>query len=132
VPGPPPCAIPCLLVKDRPPGQECGFRKRRDSGSICQIFSITNDLAILQCALDAPAAIVFPAPCRVCDATLTNASRTPICAACRASFIEITEPVCQCCGRPFVSPAAAQGIQPFCPLCRAKEYAFERRRSYAI
>jgi competence protein ComFC len=89
-------------------------------------------MAILQRALDARAAIDFPAPCRVCGATLTNASRIPICEACLASFIEISEPMCQCCGRPFISPVAAQAIQPLCRLCRAQEYAFERARSYAI
>ena len=94
--------------------------------------SVTNDMVILQRALDALAAIVFPAPCRVCGATLTNASRIPICEACLASFIEITEPMCQCCGRPFISPVAAQAIRPLCRLCRAQEYAFERARSYAI
>jgi competence protein ComFC len=89
-------------------------------------------MAILQRALDALAAIVFPAPCRVCGATLTNASRIPICETCLTSFIEISEPMCQCCGRPFISPVAAQAIQPLCRLCRAQEYAFERARSYAI
>ena len=95
-------------------------------------LSVTNNMAILQRALNALAAIVFPAPCRVCGATLTNASRVPICEACLASFIEIAEPMCQCCGRPFISPVAAQAIQPLCRLCRAEEYAFERARSYAI
>src|SRR4029077_20674580 len=40
--------------------------------------------------------------------------------------------MCQCCGRPFISPVAAQAIHPLCRLCRAQEYAFERARSYAI
>ncbi len=40
--------------------------------------------------------------------------------------------MCQCCGRPFISPVAAQAINPLCRLCRAQEYAFERARSYAI
>ena len=89
-------------------------------------------MAILQRALDALAAIIFPAPCRICSATLTNASRIPICEACLASFVEITEPMCQCCGRPFISPVAAQAIHPLCRLCRSQEYAFERARSYGI
>jgi ComF family protein len=89
-------------------------------------------MAILQRALDALAAIVFPAPCRVCGTTLMNASRIPICQGCLASFLEITEPMCQCCGRPFISPVVAQAIQPLYWLCRAQEYAFERARSYAI
>jgi ComF family protein len=89
-------------------------------------------MAILRQALDALAAVVFPAPCRVCRATLTNASRIPICQACLDSFLLISEPMCQCCGRPFISPVAGQAIRPLCRLCRAEKYAFQRARSFAI
>lgn len=95
-------------------------------------LSVRTDMAILRRALDAMASIVFPAPCRVCGATLTSASRIPICANCLASFVLIKDPMCQCCGRPFISPVAAQAIRPLCRLCRAQEYAFERARSYAL
>lgn len=95
-------------------------------------LSVHNHMVSLRRALDALAAIVFPAPCRVCGTTLMNASRIPICEACLASFIEITEPMCQCCGRPFISPVAAQAIRPLCGLCRAQAYAFEHARSYGI
>lgn len=89
-------------------------------------------MAILRRALDALASVVFPAPCRVCGETLMNASPIPICESCLASFVVIKDPLCQCCGRPFISPVAAQAIKPLCRLCRAQEYAFERARSYAI
>jgi ComF family protein len=89
-------------------------------------------MSILRQALDALAAVVFPAPCRVCGATLTNASRIPICEPCLDSFIQIKEPMCLCCGRPFISPIAAQAIHPLCRLCRAEKYAFQRARSFAI
>lgn len=40
--------------------------------------------------------------------------------------------MCQSCGRPFVSPLAADAIQPLCRLCRADFYAFRRARSFAV
>jgi ComF family protein len=87
---------------------------------------------IFKTALDAIVSVVFPAPCRVCGATLTSASRIPICEECLAGFQKIEEPMCQCCGRPFVSAVAAQAIQPLCRLCRTNFFAFERARSWAI
>jgi ComF family protein len=77
-------------------------------------------------------AVLFPAPCRICDTLLTNASRIPICDRCLDSFERISEPMCQCCGRPFMSPHAADAIQPLCRLCRTGAYAFDRARSYGV
>jgi len=89
-------------------------------------------MAILRRALDALASVVFPAPCRVCGTTLLDASRIPICKSCLDSFLPVSEPMCQCCGRPFISPVAGQAIRPLCRHCRAGIYAFERARSFAI
>ena len=89
-------------------------------------------MAVLRSALDALASIFFPAPCRVCGATLTTASRIPICEPCLRSFVRVPPPMCLCCGRPFVSPVAADAIRPLCRLCRGQQYAFERARSFAI
>ncbi len=87
---------------------------------------------ILRNALDALAAVLFPAPCRICGVTLTQASWIPICELCLGSFERVREPMCQCCGRPFVFAVAAQTIQPLCRLCRLNRYAFERARSFSI
>jgi len=87
---------------------------------------------ILKGALDALASVLFPGPCRICGRTLTNASRIPICEACLAAFERIAEPVCLCCGRPFVSAVAGQAIQPRCRLCRVSFYAFDMARSFAV
>jgi ComF family protein len=87
---------------------------------------------IFEGALDALASVVFPAPCRICGRTLANASRIPICETCLGGFERIDAPMCLCCGRPFVSPAAAQAAQPLCRLCRVNFYAFERVRSFAV
>jgi predicted amidophosphoribosyltransferase len=111
---------------------------------------------ILRTAFDALAAVLFPAPCRICGTTLLNASRIPICDLCLASFQPIVEPMCECCGRPLptvvaatatgaesarqhsvlaTGGAAAAGVEtatPLCRLCRDGNYAFDRARSYGL
>jgi ComF family protein len=76
--------------------------------------------------VDALASLVFPAPCRICEATLDTASRIPICEACRDSLRPIAGPVCETCGRPFVSVKAG----PRCHACRREIYGFDVARSY--
>jgi competence protein ComFC len=95
---------------------------------------------IFRSAIDALAAVLFPAPCRICTATLLTASRIPICEQCFASFEPIANPICQCCGRPFVThPVVADGAQQLelgatsqthCRLCREQFFAFHIARSY--
>ncbi len=87
---------------------------------------------ILRSALDAVTSVLFPAPCRICDQILTNASRIPICNRCLHSFEAIVPPLCECCGRPFASPVAIQATRPLCRLCRLDFFAFDRARSFAI
>jgi competence protein ComFC len=95
---------------------------------------------MLRAALDSLASVFFPAPCRICAATLLTASRIPICAECFASFQPIVRPVCACCGRPFLVPAGTVEIpdqlelgkpqQNLCRLCRDRFYAFDITRSF--
>jgi ComF family protein len=87
---------------------------------------------IIRNAVDAVAAVLFPAPCRICGQTLTSASRIPICTDCLASFQPIVDPMCDCCGRPFISKVAADAIRPLCRLCRLDSFSFARARSYAV
>ena len=82
-------------------------------------------------ALDALFSIFFPAPCRICGEMLLTASPVPICDPCRDSFTKICGPACQRCGRPFISPVAAQMQVPLCYLCRRGVYAFDLARSFA-
>lgn len=86
---------------------------------------------ILRSILDPLAAVFFPAPCRVCGGTLTDASPIPLCPACLASIVPITGPVCECCGRPIVSLVAEQAQTLLCHLCRRGAYAFDLARSFA-
>ena len=81
---------------------------------------------------DALASLIFPAPCRVCEATLDTASRIPVCRACLDSIRPIEPPLCELCGRPFISVVAATAQRPLCWLCRAGAYAFQCARSYAV
>ena len=95
---------------------------------------------ILRSAIDALAAVLFPAPCRICASTLLTASRIPICEQCFASFETIQEPICLCCGRPFLNrtnttPAPEQlelsaSSQTHCRLCRDQFFKFELARSF--
>jgi competence protein ComFC len=87
---------------------------------------------ILKSAIDALTSVFAPAPCRICGHILLNASRIPVCETCLNSFERITEPMCQRCGRPFVSEVALQAITPQCRLCRADFYSFDSARSFAI
>jgi ComF family protein len=86
----------------------------------------------LKDACGALASVIFPAPCRICDRALTNASRIPICEDCLSGFEQVAEPMCGSCGRPFPSEVAAEAIQPLCRLCRLQYYAFDGARSFAI
>ncbi|MGH9723787.1 MAG: ComF family protein [Candidatus Acidiferrales bacterium] len=86
---------------------------------------------IFRNALDALSSILFPAPCRICGNALAAASRIPICKDCLDSFVPIGPPMCARCGRPFVSPMAAEADRPLCRLCRAEKYGFDSARSFA-
>lgn len=87
---------------------------------------------ILRSAIDSLAAVLFPAPCRICGAVLLDASRIPICVACLASFEPIPPPVCERCGKPFLTPVGADSVQPRCRLCREDFFAFDFARSYGV
>lgn len=90
--------------------------------------------------MNALAAVLFPAPSRICAATLLAASRIPICKRCFASFEPIARPICQCCGRPFPTRTEITGgaqqlelseaSQTHCRLCRVQIYAFQIARSF--
>ncbi len=86
--------------------------------------------ARLREACDALASLFFPAPCRICQVTLDTASRIPVCRKCLDSLRPLGGPLCQLCGRPFVSALAALARRPLCHVCRRGVYAFELARSY--
>lgn len=86
--------------------------------------------SLLRETLDALAAVVFPAPCRICEETLVTASRVPVCATCLEKLQAFDGPQCMRCGRPFLSTAVTAGLQPLCQLCRKGVYDFDSARSF--
>ena len=85
-------------------------------------------------AADALVSVFFPAPCRLCDKVLTQASRIPICDDCLDAFPRIRGAVCPKCGLPAGEWSLGDGRidrSGLCPTCRESEYAFERARSFA-
>jgi ComF family protein len=86
--------------------------------------------ALLREALDALAAVFFPAPCRICEKVLLTASRVPVCAECLASLAPLRGTLCARCGRLLLSPAAALLPEPHCQLCRRGAYDFDLARSF--
>lgn len=89
----------------------------------------------LRQARDAIASMLFPAPCRLCEALLDSARRVPICEACLASLTtqkgSQQGPMCSVCGRVLVSAQAASAAVVLCRLCLQQTYGFDRARSYA-
>lgn len=79
--------------------------------------------------------VVFPAPCRICEALLTEPTRIPICNACLDSFNAIAGRVCDVCGMPVEAGDALEGAAFVCPLCKVpghRTYAFDRMRSWSF
>jgi ComF family protein len=79
---------------------------------------------------DALVSLIFPAPCRICGATLDTSSRIPICRDCLDSLRPFSGPMCEGCGRPFLSAVAGAVHKPLCHLCRRGVYGFDLARSY--
>lgn len=79
---------------------------------------------------DALTSVLFAAPCRICDGALTRAGMLPICEACFASLEPLRGPMCECCGRPFISETARDAQIPKCFACRQAVYGFSRARSF--
>lgn len=80
--------------------------------------------------VDSLAALVFPAPCRICEATLIAAGRIPVCRECLDALRPLSGPACQQCGRPFTSALAGAVATPLCHACRRGVYSFDLARSW--
>ena len=85
----------------------------------------------LQRAWDAVTSVLFPAPCRVCDQPLLNATTIPICSACLEGFRKIEMPLCTRCGRPLHSGGGNAAANSLCRLCQSNFYSFDAARSFA-
>jgi ComF family protein len=81
---------------------------------------------------DGFAAVLFPAPCRLCGEPLERATLLPLCDTCLESFLPMPEKVCEVCGLPMEALATAGGQRLLCGVCREDFFNFERARSYAV
>jgi competence protein ComFC len=87
---------------------------------------------------DALASVFFPATCRLCERVLLRASTVPICRECLGSFPALEGAGCEKCGQPLATWSLGGEVAPdssgsvLCPECRARGYAFDRARSYAL
>ena len=76
--------------------------------------------------------LFLPGACRVCEQSLADPSRLPVCSRCLESFQRISAPICSLCGRPLGPWVTVGQEPPRCQLCRKDTYAFSLARSYAI
>ncbi|MBZ5644761.1 MAG: ComF family protein [Acidobacteriia bacterium] len=81
---------------------------------------------------EALAALVFPAPCRICGQMLDTGMRIPFCQVCIVGLMRtLPTPLCAQCGRPVVSVEESQGNgERHCHMCRRGAYSFDMARSY--
>ena len=84
----------------------------------------------LRAIADAVAAVLFPAPCRICGEILTGAALVPICPTCLREMQPLATIVCDLCGRPILSTPAFLTSRAICHLCRRGVYSFDRARSF--
>jgi len=74
--------------------------------------------------------LVFPARCPVCDSTLGDGRRDPLCGGCWDTFERVAPPVCDTCGLPFPvfvgSPVARGGR---CGECASTPPVFDWARA---
>ena len=75
--------------------------------------------------------MLFAAPCRLCEAILTGATRVPVCDAClgRVRPLELLA-WCDRCQQPLSLAAVPADSVALCGPCRQDEPAFERLRSF--
>ncbi len=76
--------------------------------------------------------LVFPALCPVCEASLAEGRRDPLCGACWAAMPRLAPPWCERCGLPFraLTPMPPAAPAP-CGPCRADPPAWDWARSGA-
>jgi len=88
---------------------------------------------------DALVSVFLPAGCRLCERLLVHATRLPICRECLDSFERIGDNICEGCGLPLESWAAAVGeagrdsngsSASSCGACRLQTFRFDRARSF--
>jgi ComF family protein len=77
--------------------------------------------------------LVFPALCPVCDASLAEGRRDPLCGTCWAAIPRLRPPWCERCGWPFrtLTPMPVPPPSPACGPCRAEPPGWDWARAGA-
>jgi competence protein ComFC len=102
------------------------------AGSVSKLLNSGGWLAGVRAAL---MSVAFPSGCRICAHPLTAPTRIPICDPCLDSFQPISGRICDVCGMPVETAAAADSSVFVCPLCinaKDRTYAFDRLRSWSF
>jgi ComF family protein len=73
--------------------------------------------------------VLFPSDCRLCNTSLTNISRIPVCSECLAAIHPVRAPQCVLCGDRLTSAQLLVG-EGRCHGCRDFEPEFARAMSY--
>jgi ComF family protein len=73
--------------------------------------------------------LLFPARCPVCEHTLGERRRDPLCGTCWGSIARLAPPWCGRCGAPGAGPAAA--APALCPSCAAEPPSYDWARAAA-
>jgi len=77
-------------------------------------------------------AVLFPADCRICAASLVKISRLPACSERLQQILPVYGQLCSVCGERMLSPhvPTASDGQPLCPDCQRVEQHFAKAVTY--
>lgn len=84
--------------------------------------------SLLNTTLGSLYSALFPSDCRLCQATLANVSRLPVCEACINCIEPLPESVCRLCGD--LLPVGFQSSEKLCPECAFEAPGYERAVAY--
>ncbi len=80
-------------------------------------------------AVDALLSVVLAPSCAACRETLDHPTEGPVCAACWASILPLTPPLCDACGDPLPSWRTISIPLARCPRCRRARRLIDRARA---
>jgi ComF family protein len=83
----------------------------------------------LRPAVDALLAVLLAPSCAACEQLLDEPTRGPVCAACWASILPITPPVCDRCGDPLPTWREISVPLGVCARCRRMRRSVDRSRA---
>ena len=98
------------------------------------VFSSSGDLnraqRTLKTAAESLFAVLFPSNCRICQSSLVNISKLPVCQACLEQVTPRTGIFCGVCGEKLFSEHVQTSEGPRCGLCRRAAPPFAQALTY--